>query len=201
MEEITKGLFLKRTNINLVNLRESCNLIYNKIKLLPLDDNWYNNDGQPNAPNTTKSFNQYNVLTFPLPQIHELFTEIKTVLYECERKYYGTNLKCNYFIQAWLNVYKKGQFIDWHSHRYDVARAWHGFICISTEPSETIYKFDDQIINVPSKDNQIVLGISENNKHKTNPWPFSDRDRITIAFDIIDRIGLRDVNPNHWIPI
>ena len=202
MKELAHGLYLTQTSLNLTNLRETSKLIYDKVKNLPLDTIWENNDGQKFAPNTTKAFSQYNVLTFPLPQIHELYHEIKKFFYGCEKTYYGTNLKCNYFCQAWINVYKKGQFIDWHGHHYNVARAWHGFISVSTEPSETIYKFlNDKILSVPNYDGQLILGLSENNKHKTNPWPFEDRNRVTIAFDIIDRIGLKNVSPNHWIPI
>jgi hypothetical protein len=202
MKKITDGLYQLNCNLNITELKKSCNSIYEDIKSLPLDHNWYNNDGQPNAPNTTKSFSQYNILTFPLSEIHNLYKTIKFSFLEVEKDYYGYNLNLNYFIQAWLNVYDVGQFIDWHGHYYNIARTWHGFYCLDVEPSITTYKFtNNQLLDVSCEDNSLIIGLSDNNQHKTEKWHDKSRPRITIAFDIVPEKGLLGVRPNHWIPI
>lgn len=202
MKKIVEGLYRCHADLNLLELKKSCEKIYEKIKNLPLDDDWYDNDGQPNAPDTTKSLSRYNILTFPLPQIHELYETIKYSFYQVEKDCYGLNLNCNYFIQAWLNYYTKGQFIDWHGHHYKTSYAWHGFFCVDSMPCVTTYKFiDNNLVEVESIDNTLLIGLSENNQHKSGVWSDASRHRITIAFDIVREKSLKNVQNNHWIPI
>ena len=202
MKKIADGLYETICEINLHKLKNSCNLIYSQIENLPIDSHWFGNDGQKDAPKTTKTNLQYNIFTFVYPQIHNLFKTIQNNFYLCEKDYYSKNLKCNYFLQGWLNVYKKDQFLDWHSHHYNIARGWHGFFCVDAELSSTLYKFENNsIIEVPSTNNKLVLGLCANNYHKTNPWHNVYKNRVTIAFDIIPEIGLKQFSPNHWIPI
>jgi hypothetical protein len=201
MEKITWGLYQGLCDLNVEKLRHSCYNVLNDIKDLPLNSNYYDLDNQKDAPNSTKSVNQYNFLTFVYPEIHKLYHTIRNQFFVAEKLHYGINIKTNYYIQSWLNVYKKDQFINWHSHNYDVARAWHGFFCVYAEPSKTIYKINDLTIDVPSINNNLVIGLCENNSHRTEPWHDSNFDRVTIAFDIIPEIALKGHKGNHWIPI
>jgi hypothetical protein len=151
---------------------------------------------------STKLFDRYNYLMYPLPGIHNLYRSIQKVFREVNTDSYD-----DYFIQCWLNFYYKGDFIDWHGHWETKADSWHGFYCLDVEPnSYTQYKFlhDEKVITVPSQDNLIVISRSGNDQHKSSEWT-EDRPRITIAFDIVPAQKLFEVgayrNPNHWIPI
>ena len=149
---------------------------------------------------STKLFDRYNYLMYPLPGIHNLYRSIQKVFREVDTDSYD-----DYFIQCWLNFYYKGDFIDWHGHWETKADSWHGFYCLDVEPeSYTEYKLEDKLIKVPSKDNLLVISRSGRDVHKSSEWT-EDRPRITIAFDIVPAEKLFDVaayrNPNHWIPL
>ena len=49
------------------------------------------------------------VLTFPAKEINKLYYELQSMIcpYLEDRTYY---------IKSWLNVFRKGQKIDWHDH-------------------------------------------------------------------------------------
>jgi hypothetical protein len=149
---------------------------------------------------STKLFDKYNYLMYPLPGIHQLYSSIKNVFHKVNDGLYE-----DYFIQCWLNFYYKGDFIDWHGHWPTEAESWHGFYCLDVEPEScTEYKLEDKLIKVPSKDNLLVISRSGRDVHKSSEWT-EDRPRITIAFDIVPAEKLFDAgayrNPNHWIPI
>ena len=128
------------------------------------------------------------------------------------------DIKEQYMIQCWLNFYRKGEFIDWHRHWPMDAKGYHGFLCVSCEPSKTTYrlpakhgvqiptelieKTEWETVDVESKNGLLVLSESAGDMHRTWPWEFHDRDRITIAFDIVPKPHF---NPeawlNHWVPL
>jgi len=151
---------------------------------------------------STKLFDRYNYLMYPLPGVHELYNNIKRVFHSINVDPYD-----DYFIQCWLNFYYKGDFIDWHGHWPTEAHSWHGFYCVDVEPdSYTDYKFKDtdSVTRVKSQDNLLVISRSGNDVHRSSEWT-EDKPRITIAFDIVPAEKLFDAgayrNPNHWIPI
>ena len=95
-------------------------------------------------------------------------------------------------MQSWLNYYRKGDFIDWHSHSPPSVGSWHGFFCLDVEPgSFTSYKWPNDpereglIIDVQSQNNLMVMGLSNGDHHRSSEWLFEDRPRITVAFDIL----------------
>lgn len=185
----------KPLNLNLPAIRESCREMRTLIQLNFMDKPQHYG-GQ--ATMTTKLFSQYNVLLYPYPEFHELFKEIKTMFHEV----YGEN-DTKYYIQCWLNFYEKGESIGWHDHWLPRHKAFHGFYCVDVEPnSKTSYalKDSDDIIDIPSKDNLLVLSRSDGDLHRSSEW-MEERPRITIAFDIVPR---EEINPtgwlNHWIP-
>jgi hypothetical protein len=148
---------------------------------------------------TTKLYMSYNLLMYPLPEYHELFKEIFTFFKEVQDE--GDDKK--YYIQCWLNVYNKGEFIGWHTHWPPEAKAWHGFYCVYTEPnSGTHYRLppDDKQIFVPSEDNLIVISKSDGDLHMSTEWTDETHPRVTIAFDIIPRENIV-CGLNHWVPI
>ena len=106
-----------------------------------------------------------------------------------------------------MNIYRKGDFIDWHTHWPKEKNSWHGFFCVDCEPSYTTYRLPNRYepVNVTSENNLLVIGKSDNDRHRSSEWPYTDRDRITIAFDIIPRQSIVPCFPydgalNHWIP-
>ena len=70
--------------------------------------------------------------------------------------------------------------------------------------SYTTYRLPNKFepVNVESENNLLVISKSAGDTHRTWPWEYADRDRITIAFDIVPRPHF---NPeawlNHWVPL
>jgi hypothetical protein len=152
---------------------------------------------------TTALFRSYNLLLYPLEGFHELYTEIKTLFNNVliDNKMNDNNTK--YYIQCWLNYYKKGDFINWHGHWDPHVKSWHGFYCVDVEDSYTSYIIpnNNKVINIKSENNKIVISKSNGDKHKSSIWQY-DHPRITIAFDIVPREYINfDTLINHWIPI
>ena len=193
-------IITKKINLDLVKLKQSCYQMSNLI------DRKFNNasalqgytDSSGKSPVTTNLFSSYNLLMYPFDELHELYEEIKAFFHECsvtEEKYY---------IQCWLNIYKSGSFIDWHNHWLPKDNTWHGFFCVDCEPSKTTYRIPGVMepVDIVSENNLLVMSRSNGDTHRTWPWEPTDRDRITIAFDIVPK---NNVNPeawlNHWLPI
>ena len=147
---------------------------------------------------TTELYVNYNLLLHPFPGFHDLFTCIKNMFNDLN------DTKENYYLQSWLNIYKKGDFIDWHKHWEPEAKAWHGFYCVSVpEKSATLYKIpnEENIFCIESEENLLVMGKSDGDLHRSTENT-SNKDRITIAFDIVPE---NQIIPhkliNHWIPL
>lgn len=163
------------------------------------------------APQTTNLYAQYNYFLYPIPGLHELFNEIKETFHKCYLRHYNGTLPTEpFYTQAWLNVYREGEFIDWHSHWPAEFESWHGFYCVDVEPnSSTTYRLFGNIpekddIVVPSQDNLLVISRSDGDIHRSSEWNNLYKPRITIAFDIIPRSELynrKNYEKNHWIPI
>lgn len=218
--KFTRGLYGVQSDINLKELRYYSDIMYDIIKThFKSDKTDYN--GQSTL--TTKLFTKYNLLMYPFPIFHELYCEICNAFYLCHADLFKKKPEKHY-MQCWLNYYRKGEFIDWHGHQKSELQAWHGFLCVDTEPgSSTSYKWKenlDKIIEIPSKDGLIVIGPSNGDLHRSSEWEFEDRPRITIAFDIMPATSLSEKmvvdspepkylnamrdNPfytNHWIPV
>jgi hypothetical protein len=85
---------------------------------------------------TTSLFAHYNMFTYSGNELQTLYKKIKQAI----TPYISFHEK--YMIQAWLNIYYENQSIKWHRHYPVIAKAWHGFFCVSTEEqsSFTHYK-------------------------------------------------------------
>jgi hypothetical protein len=194
-------LYTKKVNLNLSEIKDSSNLMYDVIHKNFVNQQSHH-DGQRMM--TTKLYTQYNVLMYPFPEFHELYEEIKNTFYEVSE---GQRLDQKYYIQSWLNVYRKGEFIDWHPHWHAYYNVWHGFYCVDVEPnSSTTYRIPingkEEEVVVKSENNLLVMGKSENDEHRSSEWLIEEYPRITIAFDIVPRTSIDATqNLNHWIPI
>ena len=190
-------LYTKKLNLDLVELHFSWRGMYQIIQnnFIGREEHY---GGQ--ATMTTKLFSQYNVLMYPFDGFHELYEEIRNVFHEVS----DSNDK--HYMQCWLNVYQKGEFIDWHSHWQSHTNSWHGFYCVDVEPdSYTDYKIPIngkiEEIRIPSENNLLVIGKSDNDTHRSSDWT-RDNPRVTIAFDIVPKQFLEpNIWLNHWIPV
>jgi hypothetical protein len=141
----------------------------------------------------TALHSHYNLFTFPikeLNQLYKLLVDNITPLLEPET---------TYMIKSWMNVYRRGEFVDWHGHALPHNRVWHGFYCVYAGDSSTTYRMaDNSNITVPSQEGLIVIGKSNGDLHKSSEWN-EDKPRITLAFDIspIESINFKI---NHYIP-
>ena len=196
IEIVDNYIYTAELDLDLAGIKDSTKKLYDFVKL-----NWSNEkkDFTGQSTLTTSIFTKYNLLMYPLYGFHDLYKNIQTVFHQLAQ----TNEP--HYIQCWLNVYNKGDFIEWHKHFPPQARTWHGFYCLDVEPgSYTSYKipFSDHITDIPSKNNRLVISRSAGDEHKSSEWPFEDRPRITIAFDIVPQNSIWwDQWPNHWIPI
>lgn len=156
-------------------------------------------------PATTTLFRYYNIFCYPFPEFPKLLKEITLFFKDLHPEHY----KSTYYIESWINVYHKGEYIDWHGHWDSSFKSWHGFYCVDVEPnSGTYYRLsnDHEEYFVPSKNNLLVLSKSDRDQHKTTPWEDEKRPRITIAFNILPIesiiLDLEDKQQlNHWVPL
>jgi hypothetical protein len=202
INNISDYIHTAKLNLDLEKLKIGCKDMMNAI-----ENNFWRSVKTPvqkpafKTAESTTYFDQYNLLMYPFDQFHELYNEIKQVfhtIHTSDEKHY---------IQCWLNHYNEGDFIDYHSHWLPEKRTWHGFVCVDCEPSKTTYRLPkgsdgkNQIVDVPSINNTLVISKSNGDLHRTWPWPYSDRPRLTIAFDIIPRENVQIEWLNHWVPI
>jgi hypothetical protein len=158
-----------------------------------VDDNWYGNK--------SSALNQkYNLFTFP----HQELIKLYKAMVEHISPLLDTNR--GYVIKSWMNLYRKGQNVKWHSHWPKEYNVWHGFYCVNVgnDSSHTIYKIPGVVsdIIVPSINGRLVVGKSENDKHSSSIWQDESSPRITLAFDIIpiDTLINDKLILNHFIP-
>lgn len=192
-------IITSKLNLNLDSMKISCY----KMKDI-LDQNFrekilsteYKEDEGKLSPITTQGFELYNLLMYGFDEFHSLYFEIQKIFRQVNKS------DEKYYIQCWLNIYEKGNFVDWHDHYPPQCNTWHGFFCVDCEPSKTTYKLPniEEPIDIVSENNLLVLSKSSGDRHRTWPWEHEDRDRITIAFDIVPSTFTRS-HINHWIPI
>jgi len=217
------GLYSVQTNLDIRVLKNTCDQMYEAIKEHFTSDK---NDYSGQSTLTTKLFTKYNLLLYPLPGLHDLYFTISDVFHSCLTDYHEGKNGRKYVMQCWLNYYKKGDYINWHSHADFDSGNWHGFLCVDTEPdSHTSYIWPNDeirkglVVDIKSEDGLMVMGLSNGDKHKSSEWQHNNRPRITIAFDInpIESIDKEITNQyagkylhamkdsslfvNHWIPI
>lgn len=178
-------------DINLEQFKKSC-LFLRDIVLTHCDRS---DPGIPIGPATTQIYNKYNLLLFPFDGFYDFYVQLCKTF----NKFVDDNEK--YYIQCWVNVYKHGEYLDWHKHFEVEDNAWHGFFCVDAEDSKTSYKLPNgEQVDVPSKNGKLVISKSAGDLHRTYPWPHEDRERLTVAFDIVPwhKVGW---GINHWVPL
>jgi hypothetical protein len=195
IESVEDYVWMKKCSLDLQELKNSCFKMNDIIV-----ENFGDKRPTYNAQSTlsTKLYSEYNVLLYPFPQFHQLYNTIKNTFWEVNK-----NPEENYYMQCWLNFYRKDDCIGIHTHYPKGKGGWHGYFCVDTEPSITSYLMPNgNRYDINNKDNHLIIGKSEGDEHRTWPWPYENRIRITIAFDIAPARSLvNDRKLNHWIPL
>jgi hypothetical protein len=187
--------------LDVQTLYQSSLLLYDVVlKSFDLDQGAY----KGRSTLSTKVFNLYNVFFYPFDGFHELFLAIREAFRACN---YQECTENKYYIQCWLNVYKKDDFINWHSHWLPKYKSWHGFYCVNAGTSCTSYclpgnHIGQSDVQIQSKNDLLVLSRSDGDKHKSSEWVDELVPRITIAFDIVPAqyLTLTEESLSHWIP-
>lgn len=150
-----------------------------------------NNNQYGDAVLTTHKHSCYNLFTFPTTELVKLYNELRTNIVPLLDK------ETTYVLKAWLNVYHKGQGLRPHGHWRREVQAWHGFYCVNVGENEsaTIYSIPgiEHEVTVTSENGLLVIGKSDNDRHRTTIWENDTMPRITIAFDIVP---VQYANPN-----
>lgn len=138
-----------------------------------------------NTEYRTSNFDTYNIFTeWTTDTMYDLFTNVKDVV--------RTHLpKGRLWLQAWVNVHKQNECLDWHHHHFP----FHGYISI--DPKNTTTEFAKW--KVKNSVGNIYFGHGgKANEHKvTVNEPYDDY-RITIGFDVQ---SVATQGRNKFIPI
>lgn len=178
------------------NFKEVKANIYEKFSDIDQSDNVNPNQ---NVPFSTLQYYAYNLFMYPAPGFYELFVQIR----DAYREFSNDDQPA--YMEAWLNVYNRGDHLDWHGHWPPEYEIWHGFYCVDVETdSYTDYRIPmvREEVRVHSEDNLLVIGKGTGDLHRSSPWHLDHKPRVTIAFDIIPQKSLQPFNAiNHWIPV
>jgi len=139
---------------------------------------------------------------------HDTYPEILNYLDQL-RIFFKENyeIKTDLFIHSWINLTSKNNHLQWHNHSSPswppFVKAYHGYIAVYAEPSITTYAItngDETVIEeVINKNNQLIIGKSTCDRHIVSAWT-EDRERITIAFDILETSLLNEYNYRVFSP-
>ena len=186
----------------------NCEMLYNSCMQLstevnhrysPWMDTWSDDYMQfANGSPSTKLYEAYNVFLCHLPGFSELFFEIINYFKTKESNYK------NYAIAGWVNVYNQNGYLDWHKHGSDIGEhddRWHGYVCVNSEPSKTLYKDESGLVETINNKNGYITLSPAGLYHRTTPWTDTTKSRITIAFDVVLRNQIDPMNFTRWIPI
>ena len=151
------------------------------------------------SPISTRLLKEYNLLLWPqYSQMYPLYKNICRIFREvCDNTHH------QYYTQVWLNYCHKGEYIADHTHWAQSKRAYHGFICVDSEGSDTRYILGPNSEASVENENGLFCLCSCEYIHGTKPWP-KDKPRITLAFDVVPKrfISFKEYwSPNHWCPI
>lgn len=130
---------------------------------------------------------EYNAFQMYYPWMQDLYSAVVDMVREA-CAYYGVDYtQCRFLTQSWFNINnsKNGGKLDWHDHVDDRVQplAFHGYFCVSAEPSETHYNIDNEIKINKNKNNRAILSLV-GYPHAMADWEW-EGPRITIAYDVM----------------
>lgn len=119
---------------------------------------------------TTSTYYEYNIFSITAGSIYfyNLYKELRDIIR-------GEIKEGPLWMQAWINLHKEDQVLDWHNHDWD----YHGYISI--DPKNTITEFEGY--NIKNQVGQIYFGPG-NRLHRVKVTDPFDGTRITIGYDV-----------------
>lgn len=147
---------------------------------------------------STKLYETYNVFLCHMNGFAELYNLVVK---------YFKNKQPNYkdfALAGWVNIYHKDGYLDWHKHGKDIHNhdsRWHGYVCVNAEPSKTLYRDDNGLVETIDNKNGYITLSPAGLAHRVTPWENDKEPRITIAFDFILRRDIDPYNITRWIPV
>lgn len=154
---------------------------------------------------STAKWRQYNVFQFHIPEIHKLFSEIKSMVIEACQYYEIPFQEQQFMVQGWFNINEKDTgHLGWHEHGVGGAPSFHGYFSVNAEPSMTLYNVFGKRVEVHNRNNVAILS-EVGHPHRQTKWDWDGR-RITIAYDIVPLADLiankhKQEQEQHWIPL
>ena len=129
------------------------------------------------APRTSALYHVYNIFAWQDPLIDQLKQAIKKTVSDLHPGQ-------DYYIRGWLNVMREQNVLNWHDHITDIVGGMHGYLSITSEPSVTVYRIGEDLLNVKNRNGYAIIGYCNRDQHRTTPMP-SDTPRVSAAFDIV----------------
>jgi hypothetical protein len=163
------------------------------------DESWV----ESNSLSTIK-WREYNVFQFHIEGVRRLYDSVSKMVHEaCD--YYDVDFESQQFmLQGWFNINEaRNGKLDWHDHGPDGSPHFHGYYCVSAEPSITHYiTFDKEVENHNKNDRAILSEMGH--PHAMGDWDW-EGPRITVAYDIIPLQSLTSkdgmTQEQHWVPL
>ena len=138
---------------------------------------------------TTARFDKYNVFKWKDKNIEMLKHFICNFHDDIVGKYFKQELPKELYIQCWANIMRKGDQIKPHLHNIGPTCYLGGHICVQCDDTSTYYINPINQINDPmtfeSKNKVGKISIFPNNIPQYTDIQKSDKERITIAFDLM----------------
>ena len=138
---------------------------------------------------TTTRFDKYNVFKWKDKNIEMLKHFICNFHDDIVGKYFKQELPKELYIQCWANIMRKGDQIKPHLHNIGPNCYLGGHICVQCDNTSTHYINPINQINNPmtyeSKNDVGKVSIFPNHMPHYTDIQKSDKERITIAFDLM----------------
>lgn len=186
-------------NLDLDKLESSCRSVVNYAKT-----HLIGSAEVSDIPLIGDTYNGYNLLLYPLPEIHSLYNSIKSSFRQVEPR-------GEWWIKTWANVYTNSAHYDWHQHYTSYVdnptaqhNSYHGIYCVAGEDTATTYRnlSTSTTVHIPQTPNQLTL-IANHPDWYHRTWPYKGAtERVTIAFNILHQDSIDAFRyPNHWLPL
>ena len=186
--------YLFERNIEQINFNSLADFILDKEKeilKLSVNKDDYNKftDGYTGLgeKSTTSRFSKYNVLNWDHENIETIKNEILS-FHKDILEYFKQPLPNELYINCWTNIMRKGEQIKPHIHGVKPTTYLGGHICVKCDGTSTHYINPINQINDPltyeSKNEVGKITLFQNNIPHYTDMHDSDKERITIAFDL-----------------
>jgi hypothetical protein len=149
------------------------------------------------------TYNGYNLLLYPRPQIHNLYHSIRSSFRQIEPS-------GNWWIKTWANVFENRTHYDWHQHHTHYLEtnsnypSYHGIFCVAGTDTATTYRnfITQEQAHIHQTPGQLTF-IANHPDWYHRTWPYKHEEtRITVAFNVIHEDSIDAFKyPNHWLPL